>query len=190
MAIWQKHQEFAKITKKLHINTYLDPENHIFHEIYSICVHNYWKKSKNAKLIPWLDMKILKKSKNAKLIPWLDMKLVKKSKIPKLIPWPDMTLLNFHIFGVQLSIKISIFNEKSNFWYSDHPEITPGLYYDGQVGKQSTHFVAGIRPSHVADICSRNSTRRGCAAHGARQLTCWLICLTLSCQTFPRQPSR
>ena len=106
----------------------MDPENHIFHEIYSICVHNYWKKSKNAKLIPWLDMKILKKSKNAKLIPWLDMKIVKKSKIPKLIPWPDMTLLNFHIFGVQLCIKISIFNEKSNFWYSDHPEITPCLH--------------------------------------------------------------
>ena len=106
-------------------NTYLDPKKHIFHEIYSICVHNYWKKSKNAKLIPWLDMKILKKSKNAKLIPWLDMKIVKKSKnpklipwldmklvkksqIPKLIPWPDMTLLNLIFFGVQLPIKISI----------------------------------------------------------------------------------
>ena len=31
------------------------------------------------------------------------------------------------LFGVQLCIKISIFNEKSDFCYSDHPEITPGL---------------------------------------------------------------
>ena len=60
------------------------------------------KNPKNAKLIPWLDMKILKKSKNAKLIPWLDMKIMKKSKIPKLIPWPDMTLLKYIYFGVQL----------------------------------------------------------------------------------------
>ena len=115
MAIWQKHRKFTKFTKNMYFNTQLDPKIHIFHEIYSIWVHNYWKKSKNAKLIPWLDMKILKKSKNAKLIPWLDMKIVKKSKIPKLIPWPDMTLLNFHIFGVQLSIKISIFNEFCGF---------------------------------------------------------------------------
>ena len=35
-----------------------------------------------------------------------------------------------HIFfGVQLCIKISIFNEKSDFCYSDHPEITPGLLH-------------------------------------------------------------
>ena len=126
-------------TENRYFNTQLDPKNHIFHEIYSICVHNYWKKSKNAKLIPWLDMKILKKSKNAKLIPWLDMKIVKKSKIPKLIPWPDMTLLNFHIFGPQLSIKISIFNEKSNFWYSDHPEITPGLLFDETCAEHGLH---------------------------------------------------
>ena len=124
----------------------MDPKKHIFHEIYSICVHIYWKKSKNAKLIPWLDMKILKKSKNAKLIPWLDMKLVKKSKIPKLIPWPDMTLLNFHIFGVQLSIKISIFNEKSNFWYSDHPEITPGLHQPMDGAVENLLYLLG--PSH------------------------------------------
>ena len=37
-------------------------------------------------------------------------------------------LMEHIFFGVQLCIKISIFNEKSNFWYSDHPEITPGLH--------------------------------------------------------------
>ena len=73
------------------------------------------EKSRNAKLIPRLDMKLVKKSKNAKLIPWLDMKLVKKSKNPKLIPWPDMTLLIFIFFGVQLYIKISIFSEFCGF---------------------------------------------------------------------------
>ena len=110
----------------------MDPKKHIFHEIYSICVYIYrkksknpklipWldmkivKKSKNAKLIPWLDMKILKKSKNGKLIPWLDMKLIKKPKNPKLIPWPDMTLLIFIFFGIQLYIKILIFSEFYGF---------------------------------------------------------------------------
>ena len=78
MAIWQKHRKFTKFTKKLYFNTWWDPEKNIFHEIYSICVYIYWKKSKNAKLIPWLDMKLVKKSKNAKLIPWLDMKILKK----------------------------------------------------------------------------------------------------------------
>ena len=36
-------------------------------------------------------------------------------------------LMEHIFFGVQLCIKISIFNEKSNFWYSDHPEISPSM---------------------------------------------------------------
>ena len=42
------------------------------------------------------------------------------------------------IFGVQLCIKMSIFNEKSDFCYSDHPEITPGLR-KGFISENNSH---------------------------------------------------
>ena len=44
---------------------------------------------------------------------------IQKSKINSLT-WYDF--IEYIFLGPQLSIKISIFNEKSNFWYSDHPE--------------------------------------------------------------------
>ena len=46
------------------------------------------------------------------------------------------------LFGVQLCIKTSIFNEKSDFCYSDHPEITPGLIL----------VSLGLSCKHVQDI--------------------------------------
>ena len=54
------------------------------------------------------------------------MKLMKiqKSKIHSLT-WYDFIE---YFFGVQLYIKILILNEELNFWYSDHPKITPGLH--------------------------------------------------------------
>ena len=58
---------------------------------------NILKKSKNAKLIPWLDMKLVKKSKNVKLIPWLDMKLMKKIQKSKInsLTWYDFIEFDF-----------------------------------------------------------------------------------------------
>ena len=46
------------------------------------------------------------------------------------------------VFGVQLCIKISIFNEKSDFCYSDHPEITPGLH-DANHARPYCQFALG-----------------------------------------------
>ena len=72
-------------------------------------------------------MKIVKKIQNSKVnsLTWYEIsEKIQKSKINSLT-WYDF--IEYIFFGPQLSIKISIFNEKSNFWYSDHPEITPGL---------------------------------------------------------------
>ena len=57
------------------------------------------------------------------------------------------------VFGVQLCIKMSIFNEKSDFCYSDHPEITPGLLpCVGFGGKRDTSAVFKVKPWHLEKL--------------------------------------
>ena len=58
----------------------------------------YWKRSKNPKLIPKLDMTLLGKNTNPKLIPKLDITLFNISKNPKLIPKIHMSQIHLYIF--------------------------------------------------------------------------------------------
>ena len=55
-----------------------------------------------------------------------------------------------YVFGAQLCIKTSIFNERSDFCYSDHPEFTPGLLpCVGTGGKTDTSAFFKVKPWHL-----------------------------------------
>ena len=60
---------------------------------------------------------------------------------------------NYFFFGLQLCIKISIFNEQSNFWYSDHPEITPCLI---KLSRNYVKFNKLCNHKHVPKFDSSN----------------------------------